>query len=100
MSLEQQLLLRCSAVFAIVAAEQARGVPSAYPPLAERGREFFVRSSARLIDELELTREELAARMQAEAEALRRNAAEAGDAAAYVDSVMQPCLSYLEASGL
>ena len=102
MSLEQQMLLRCSAAFAIVAYEQARRAPSAnaYPPLGERGREFFVRSSAQLMDELQLSREELAARMKAEAEELQQSASEADDSAAYVDSVMRPCLAYLEASGL
>ena len=60
MSLEQQMLLRCSAAFAIVADQQARGLASAgaYPPMAQRGREFFVRSSARLMDELHLPREQ------------------------------------------
>ena len=102
MSLEQQLLLRCSAAFAIVASEQARGAPSvnAYPPLGERGREFFVRSSERLMEELQLSREDLAARMRAEVEWLQRNASAAEEASAYVDSVMRPCLAYLEASGL
>ena len=102
MSLEQQMLLRCSAVFAVVASEQARGAPSsnAYPPLGERGREFFVRSGARLMDELGLSREGLAARLTAEVELLQRNAAAADNPAAYVDSVMQPCLAYLQANGL
>jgi hypothetical protein len=101
-SLEQAMLLRCSAAFAIVADEQQRGIASAqaYPPLAARGREYFVRSGARLMDELQLTREQLQARLQSEAEALRRGATEAGDSAAYLDTVMQPCLAALEASSL
>jgi hypothetical protein len=101
-SLEQAMLLRCSAAFAIVADEQQRGVASArvYPPMAARGREYFVRSGARLMDELQLTREQLQARLQSEAEGLRHGAAEAGDSAAYLDTVMQPCLAALDASGL
>jgi hypothetical protein len=101
-SLEQAMLLRCSAAFAIVADEQNRGIASAraYPPMATRGREYFVRSGARLMDELQLTREQLQARLQSEAEALRHGAAEVGDSAAYLDTVMQPCLAALDASGL
>src|SRR5690606_28318022 len=101
-SLEQAMLLRCSAAFAIVADEQQRGLASAraYPPLAERGREYFVRAGARLMDELGLSREQLQARLRGEVEALRSAATEAGDSAAYLDGVMQPCLAALEASGL
>jgi hypothetical protein len=101
-SLEQRMLLRCSAVFAIVATEQQRGIASAlaYPALGERGREYFVRSSVRLMDELQITREQVEASLRAEAEGLRAAAAQAADPAAYLDSVMQPCLSALEASGL
>ena len=98
----QTMLLRCSAAFAIVAGDQARGDPtaSAYPPLRERGREYFVRASAQLMDELGLTREQLAARMNAEAAAQQRAKASATDPRAYTDGVMQPCLAGLEASGL
>jgi hypothetical protein len=101
-TLEHRLLLRCSAAFAIVAAEQQRGAASAlaYPPLSERGREYFVRSSVRLMDDLQLPRERVEASLRAEVEALQRTSAEASDPAAYLDGVMQPCLSALEASGL
>ena len=102
MSLEQQMLLRCSAAFAIVADEQQRGLAPAraYPPLGERGKEFFVRAAARLMDELQLSREEVQARLLAEAEALQVHPSGAGDRAALVDSVMRPCLAALDASGL
>jgi 2-keto-3-deoxy-L-rhamnonate aldolase RhmA len=96
------MLLRCSAVFAIVAGEQQRGVASAlaYPPLGERGREYFVRASARLMDDLKLTREQVEASLRAEVEALQQGIGEAAEPAGYIDSVMQPCLSALEASAL
>jgi len=102
LSLEHRMLLRCSAAFAIVAGEQERGLASAlaYPPLAERGREFFVRSSVRLMDDLALSREQVEASLLAEVGALQKASAEAADTVLYVDSVMQPCLSVLEASGL
>jgi hypothetical protein len=95
MTLEQQMLLRCSAAFALSAGEQQRGVAGsrAYPALGERGREFFVRSAARLMDELKLTREQIQARLRGEAQALAAEPARLAE-------VMPPCLAALEASGL
>ena len=102
LSLEQKMLLRCSAAFAIIANEQARGVESqlTYPPLGERGKEFAVRTGARLMDELQLSREEYQALFKTEVETLQEGSMQAADSAKYVDGVMQPCLSALEASGL
>jgi hypothetical protein len=102
LSLEQTMQLRCSAAFAIVADEQQRGVASAraYPPLGERGKEYFVRSGARLMDDLHLTREQLQAALKGEVEGLQKQAIEAQDPAAFVDGVMRPCLLALDASGL
>jgi uncharacterized protein (DUF58 family) len=95
MTLEQQMLLRCSAAFALSAGEQQRGVAGAqaYPALGERGREFFVRSAARLMDALKLTREQIQARLREEAQVLSAEPARLAE-------VMPPCLSALEASGL
>lgn len=99
---DQQVLLRCSAAFGIIASEQARGVESAkaYPALGERGREYFVRAGARLIDELGLTDEQVRALVGQEVQSLQTQSAAASDPAAFVDSIMQPCLVSLEASGL
>src|SRR5690348_10593356 len=99
-TLEQRMQLRCSAVFAVVAGEQARGVVSAaaYPPLGERGREYFARTGARLMDDLKIPREQVEASMRTEAAALQKEADQAPDRAAYIDSLMRPCLSALEAS--
>ena len=60
-TLEQRMLLRCSAGFAIAAMlqEQDAAIVAQYPPLAERGREFFVRASARVMDEAELDRTQI-----------------------------------------
>ena len=101
-TLEHRMLLRCSAAFAIVAGDQQRGVASAlaYPPLAERGREYFVRASVRLMDDLKLTREQVEASLRAEVAGLQKSAGEVAEPSAYLDSVMQPCLSALEASKL
>jgi hypothetical protein len=100
-TLEHRMLLRCSAAFAIVASEQQRGVASAaaYPPLAERGREYFVRASVRLMDDLKLSRDQVEASLRSEVQGLQKTSGEAADPAAYLDSVMQPCLSALGASG-
>ena len=102
LSLEQKMLLRCSAAFAIIADEQRRGVQSqlTYPPLGERGKEFAVRTGARLMDELHLSREQYQALFKGEVEALQEGSIEADDPARYVDGVMRPCLSVLDASGL
>lgn len=100
LSLEQKMLLRCSAVFAIVGGEQARGQAKQYPPLAERGREYFVRAGARLMDELKLDRPALDALVRGEVSDLQKHSAQAGDPAKFVDSLMRPCLAALDASGI
>lgn len=94
LTLEQQTSLRCATAFAIVADGQARGDDKAlaHPPLAERGREFFVRSAARLMDDAGLTREQVGALMGAEALKLRDDKD--------IDAVMPACLLLLDASGL
>ncbi|MBU0669403.1 MAG: hypothetical protein KJ703_11045 [Alphaproteobacteria bacterium] len=95
LSLEQQSGLRCAAAFALVAQAQAAGDTEAleYPALGERGREFFVRTAARLIDETGLDRVGVARMLSAEA---ARLAQEEGA----LDRAMPPCLMLLEASGL
>jgi hypothetical protein len=72
---EERLGLRCGAAFAMVAAGQSRGDPAmkGFPPMAARGRDFFVRLSAQLMDQAGLTREAVAAAAREEADALRRN---------------------------
>lgn len=94
LSLEQRTMLRCSAAFAIVARQQADGRPDArrYPPMDPRGKEFFVRASAQLMDEAKLTREQVQAALLAEARNL--------SAPAMLDAVMPACLLSLDASGL
>ena len=57
LSLQQSTALRCSAAFALGAALQNRGEATTWPPLAARGREFFVRALARLMDDAGLTRD-------------------------------------------
>lgn len=94
LSLEQQTALRCSAAFALVADAQARGDAEArsLPPLQQRGREFFVRFSAQLMDETGMDRQQVAALLSAEALSLRGEG--------QVKQVMPACLLLLDASGL
>ncbi|MFN7157444.1 MAG: hypothetical protein ACK4MR_01965, partial [Erythrobacter cryptus] len=55
---DQRALLRCAAAFALVAEGQARGAEEAlrWPALEGRGREFFVRALAQVMDEAGLDR--------------------------------------------
>ena len=92
LSLQQSTALKCSAAFALGAAMQARGEGSEWPRLAERGREFFVRASAQIMDETGRTRDQVAAELSGKAKQL----GEPGALAA----AMGPCLLLLDASGL
>lgn len=94
LSQSNRALLRCSAVFALVSHRQALGDAAAlkWPDLSERGREFFVRALAQLMDETGMDRNAIAASVGAEA----RELAADGEA----DAVMPACLVMLEASGV
>ena len=94
LSLEQNTALRCAAAFALTAEAQARGDAGAatLPPLAGRGREYFVRVSAKLMDELDLDRPRLSSLLHNHASAL----VESKDATA----VARACLPMLDAAGL
>ena len=99
---DQVVLLRCSAAFALIAGDQARGAApaTAYPAMGTRGKEVFVRASAELMDYAHLTREQVQALVQQQVDQLQRGSAAAKDPKAYLDQVMQPCLETLTASGL
>jgi hypothetical protein len=91
--------MRCSAAFGIVASEQARGIASkAYPDLGQRGREFFVQAGARLMDEENLTREQMQARFKAEVDKLQAESIASADPAQTLRAVMTPCLTLLDAT--
>jgi hypothetical protein len=92
LSLQQSTALKCSAAFALGAAMQARGEGAEWPALAQRGREFFVRVSAQVMDETGRTRDQVAAELTGQAKSL----GEPGALAA----AMPPCLLLLDASGL
>ncbi len=86
------MLLRCSAAFALVARRQAAGEADAlgWPPLGQRGSEFFVRASAKVMDEAQLDRAGIAAALQTAAQGLLAPGA--------LVAIMPPCLAALELS--
>lgn len=94
LSIEQQSALRCSVAVAMAAEQQRAGQARGkdWPDLTTRGREFFVRSLAKLMDEAKLTRPMLTAHVQRETEQLKEPAR--------LEAVMPACLLLLEASGL
>jgi hypothetical protein len=94
LSLEQRMLVRCSVAFAMTAYAQDQGDERAqqYPPLGERGQEFFVRSSAQVMDDAGLDFEQMASEHEREALNLRDSG--------QIDEIMPVCLQLLEQSGL
>ena len=86
--------IRCSAAFALVAERQRQGDEAAlvYPPVGERGREFFVRTGARLMDETGMTRDAVEARLRTQAGVILAEGS--------LDEIMPACLMLLDASGL
>jgi hypothetical protein len=96
---EGRAALTCAAAFAIVASEQQRGERAAlaFPPLAVRGKEFFVRFGARTMDATGASREAVRALLEGEVARLQRQALAAGDADATVAATIPPCLPRLDA---
>lgn len=91
---QQEMALTCSAAFATTATAQASGHKAAlaYPPLAERGREFFVRASAKVMEETGISRVELRARLSDTAAMLKDDDK--------LKAVMPACLQMLDESGI
>ncbi|QFT76738.1 hypothetical protein [Erythrobacter sp. THAF29] len=91
---ESKALLRCSAAFALVSHGQSVGNEASlkWPKLDTRGREFFVRALAQLMDETKLGREGISQLASAEA----RRLLDKGE----VEKVMPGCLLMLEGSGV
>jgi hypothetical protein len=102
LTIEQQTLVRCSATFALIAGEQAKGDAAAlrYPALGERGREYFVRTAAKLTDDLGVPRETVMGLLSREAGRVQAERTAAGNPAEITDRIMRTCLVSLIASGL
>lgn len=92
LSLQQATALKCSAAFAVGAAVQARGEGSEWPVLATRGREFFVRASAQIMDQTGWSRDLVALELAKHAKAFAEPGA--------LGATMPPCVLLLDASGL
>jgi len=87
---DERMGLTCASAFAMVAAGQARGEAqmAQYPPLAARGREWFVRLAAQLMDDAGLDQAGVRAATEQAAATLRRTG---------VTDVMPACLRALDA---
>ena len=93
LTMQQQTALRCSVAMALAAEQQRAGEgDAAWPDLSDRGREFFVRSLARLMDETGMSRETLMKAAAPQLADLRKGQR--------VQQVMPACLLMLDASGL
>lgn len=91
---ERRALLRCAVAFAMVSGAQANGDAEAmkWPELGTRGREFFVRAMAQLMDATGRDRAAISALASTEAQALTTNDE--------VGKIMPSCLLMLDASGV
>jgi hypothetical protein len=89
----QATALRCSVVFALGARLQADQslFAAGWPPLGTRGKEYFVRVTAQLMDDTGASRETLTAMAMRQVPALSDPRATA--------AAMPACLQLLEASG-
>ena len=95
---DHKAALRCAAAFAVVATEQQRGEKTAvgYPPLAWRGKEFFVRVAAQVMDQTGLSRDAVRGLLVQDVAEMQQQAGAIADPAGEIKQVMRPCLDRLE----
>lgn len=100
LNLEQETALRCSAAFALVAYDQSRKAPGSerYPALGMRGREYFVLTTADLMDATGATREQVQVMFKSRVGSLQQGSIEAKDPVAFVKATLTPCLALLDAA--
>ena len=96
LSLEQATGLRCGVAFALVAQGQQAGDPAAlaYPAMDPRGKEFFVRFMAALMEDPRFSRDLVTSLAMRETQELARGGPDA------LSAVMPACLQLLDLSGL
>lgn len=89
----QAMALRCGVVFALGARLQAEKLPLAlgWPALDTRGKEYFVRVTAKLMDDTKASRETLSAMAMRQVPELQTPSA--------IAAAMPACLPLLDASG-
>ncbi|MBY6218810.1 hypothetical protein [Qipengyuania aquimaris] len=99
LTLEQQTNLRCGVVFGIVDGYQSRNDERAlaYPTIAPRGREFFVRTTAKIMEDERFTRPVIVSHVGRQMASLETDGEHDFEA---IDEIMPACLSLLDASGL
>lgn len=99
LNLAQEAALRCSAVFGLIAYDQQRAAPGAgdYPPLVVRGREFFVRTTARLMDETGASREAVQALLKQRVDELQMGSMKSKDPKGFVGRMVTSCRPLLDA---
>ena len=95
---DHKAALRCAAAFAVVATEQQRGEKAAlgYPPLTSRGKEYFVRVAAQVMDQTGLARDAVRALLVQDVAEMQQQAGAIADPAGEIKLVMRPCLDRLE----
>lgn len=95
---EHKAALRCAAAFAVVATEQQRGERDAlgYPPLAYRGKEYFVRVAAQVMDQTGLSRDAVRALLVQDVAEMQQQAGAIADPAGEIKLVIRPCLDRLD----
>ena len=91
LNLEQKAGVRCATAFALVTALQDNGGAREFQRLGQREKEFFVRTTARIMDETGATREQIEELIRREIDNLSPEA---------LNETMPACLLMLEASGL
>ena len=96
LSLEQATGLRCGVAFALVAQGQQAGDPAAlaYPAMNPRGKDFFVRFMAALMEDPRFSRDLVTSLAMRETQELARGGPDA------LSAVMPACLQLLDLSGL
>ncbi|HEX4846671.1 MAG TPA: hypothetical protein VFV30_00885 [Novosphingobium sp.] len=89
---------RCAALFALVARDQNFKVPGSerYPSMAEGGREFFIETGLRLLNERKMPEAELKPYFVALIDGIEKEHAAAPDPAARRASEMDGCLKMRE----
>lgn len=94
LSATQSAALRCGVAFGMVHRLQRAGDPAGtqYPAMAERGQEFFVRTTAQLMDEIDADRETIGMLVLREIKDIEGKAS--------LHQVMPPCLAMLDAAGV
>lgn len=99
LTLQQQTNLRCGVAFGLVAGYQDRKDErgDAYPAMEPRGKEFFVRTTARIMEDERFTRDVVTALIGSEL-AYFDNGSEEGYRS--IESIMPACLALLDASGI